>query len=37
VVTLQKDKSVAVCYFGAATWINLSAAALDDARRCEVR
>jgi hypothetical protein len=36
-VTLQKDKSIAVCYFAAVNWINLSAASLDDARRCEVR
>jgi hypothetical protein len=37
VVTLQKDKSVAVCYFASTNWINLSAASLDDAKRCEVR
>ena len=37
VVTLQKDKSIAVCYFAAANWINLSAGTLDDARRCDVR
>jgi len=37
VVTLQKEKSVAVCYFAAANWINLSAGTLDDARRCDVR
>ena len=36
-VTLQKEKSVAVCYFAAANWINLSAGTLDDARRCDVR
>jgi hypothetical protein len=36
-VTLQKDKSVAVCYFAAATWINLSPQALDDSKRCDVR
>jgi hypothetical protein len=36
-VTLQKDKSVAVCYFASVNWINLTAASLDDARRCEVR
>ncbi len=36
-VTLQKDKSVAVCYFAAANWINLSNASLEDARRCDVR
>ncbi|MPZ37051.1 MAG: hypothetical protein GEU95_03135 [Rhizobiales bacterium] len=37
VVTLQREKSVAVCYFAATTWINLSTNALEDARRCEVR
>src|SRR5882724_9059935 len=36
-VTLQKDKSVAVCYFAAATWINLSPQTLDDSKRCDVR
>jgi hypothetical protein len=36
-VTLQKDKSVAVCYFAAANWINLNTATLEDARRCDVR
>ena len=36
-VTLQKDKSVAVCYFAAANWINLSPATLDDSKRCDVR
>ena len=36
-VTLQKDKSVAVCFFAAATWINLSNASLEDAHRCDVR
>jgi hypothetical protein len=36
-VTLQKEKSVAVCYFAAANWINLSAATLEDSRRCDVR
>jgi hypothetical protein len=37
VVTLQKDKSIAVCYFASTNWINLTAASLDDAKRCEVR
>ena len=37
VVTLQREKSVAVCYFAATTWINLSTNALDDSKRCEVR
>jgi hypothetical protein len=36
-VTLQKDKSVAVCFFAAANWINLSLSTLEDARRCDVR
>ena len=36
-VTLQKEKSVAVCYFAAANWISLSNATLDDGRRCDVR
>jgi hypothetical protein len=37
VVTLQKDKSVAVCLFAAANWINLSNQTLEDSRRCDVR
>ena len=37
VVTLQKDKSVAVCFFAAASWISLSPQALDDGKRCDVR
>jgi hypothetical protein len=36
-VTLQKDKAVAVCFFAATTWINLSTGTLEDARRCDVR
>ena len=36
-VTLQKDKLVAVCYFAAANWINLSPATLEDSKRCDVR
>jgi hypothetical protein len=36
-VTLQKDKSVAVCIFAAANWINMNNATLEDARRCDVR
>ena len=36
-VTLQKEKSVAVCYFAAANWINLSAGTLEDSKRCDVR
>jgi hypothetical protein len=37
VVTLQKEKSVAVCYFAAPNWINLSTAMLEDSKRCDVR
>jgi hypothetical protein len=37
VVTLQKEKSVAVCYFAAVNWINLSSGTLEDSRRCDVR
>jgi hypothetical protein len=37
VVTLQKEKSVAVCFFAASTWISLSNTVLEDARRCDVR
>ena len=37
VVTLQREKSVAVCYFAATSWINLSNNAIEDAKRCDVR
>jgi hypothetical protein len=37
VITLQKEKSVAVCYFAAANWINLSTGTLEDSKRCDVR
>lgn len=37
VVTMQREKSVAVCYFAATSWINLSGNALDDPKRCDVR
>jgi hypothetical protein len=37
VVTLQREKSVAVCYFAATSWINLSNSALEDAKRCDAR
>jgi hypothetical protein len=37
IVTLQKEKSVAVCYFAALNWINLSNAQLEDSKRCDVR
>jgi hypothetical protein len=36
-VTLQKDKSIAVCFFAAINWINLSNATLEDTHRCDVR
>src|SRR6201995_6184721 len=36
-VTLQSGKSIAVCYFAAANWINLSPNTLDDPKRCDVR
>lgn len=37
VVTLQREKSVAVCYFAATSWINLSNNAITDSKRCDVR
>jgi hypothetical protein len=37
VITLQKEKSVAVCYYAAANWINLSTPQLEDPKRCDVR
>jgi hypothetical protein len=37
IITLQKEKSVAVCYFAALNWINLSSAQLEDSKRCDVR
>ena len=37
IITLQKEKSVAVCYMWAPNWISLSNPILDDARRCDVR
>ena len=37
VITLQREKSVAVCYFAAVNWINLSNASLEDSKRCDVR
>jgi hypothetical protein len=36
-VTLQKEKSVAVCFMAAANWISLASATLDDSKRCDVR
>ena len=37
VITLQREKSVAVCYFAALNWINLSNTTLEDSKRCDVR
>jgi hypothetical protein len=37
VVTLQNGKSIAVCFFAAANWINLSNSTLEDGKRCDVR
>jgi hypothetical protein len=37
VVTMQKEKSVAVCWFPAPNWINLSNTALENGRSCDVR
>ncbi len=37
VITLQKEKSVAVCTFAAANWINLSTSYLEDSKSCDVR
>jgi hypothetical protein len=36
-VTLQMGKQVAVCYFAATSWINLSKIAMEDVKRCDVR
>jgi hypothetical protein len=37
VITLQKEKSVAVCFFSANAWISLSSNVLEDSKRCDVR
>jgi uroporphyrinogen-III synthase len=37
IVTLQKEKTVAVCFFSSNAWINLAPNVLDDSKRCEVR
>jgi hypothetical protein len=37
VITLQKDRSVAVCYIAAVNWITLANASLEDGKRCDVR
>jgi len=36
-VTMQNGKSVAVCFFAAVNWINLSNNTLEDGKRCDVR
>ena len=37
VVTLQREKTVAVCFFSANAWVTLSNTVLEDPRRCDVR
>jgi hypothetical protein len=37
VVTLQREKAVAVCFFSANAWITLSNPILEDPKRCDVR
>jgi len=37
IITMQKEKSVAVCFFSANAWISLSSSVLDDPKRCDVR
>jgi hypothetical protein len=37
VVTLQREKTVAVCFFSANAWLTLSNTVLEDTRRCDVR
>ncbi len=37
VVTLQKERSVAVCYFSANAWLSLATNVLEDSKRCDVR
>jgi hypothetical protein len=37
IVTLQREKSVAVCFFSANAWITLSNPILEDPKRCDVR
>jgi hypothetical protein len=36
-VTLQRGKSIAVCYFSFASWVTLPTVSLEDTSRCEVR
>jgi len=37
IITLQKDRSVAVCFMSANAWITLANNVLDDPKRCDVR
>jgi hypothetical protein len=37
IITLQREKTVAVCYFSANAWLTLSTTVLDDPKRCDVR
>ena len=37
IVTLQREKTVAVCFFSANAWITLSNSVLEDSKRCDVR
>jgi hypothetical protein len=37
IVTLQRDKTVAVCFFSANAWVTLSSTVLEDPKRCDVR
>jgi hypothetical protein len=37
IVTLQKERSVAVCYFSANAWLSLATNVLEDSKRCDVR
>jgi hypothetical protein len=37
IVTLQRERSVAVCFFSANAWLSLASNVLEDSRRCDVR
>ena len=37
IVTLQRERTVAVCFFSANAWVTLSSTVLDDPKRCDVR
>ncbi len=36
-VTLQKEKSVAVCYYNLSNWVRLNPTSLDNPSQCETR